>query len=84
MYFITIKGLSWYFSNETHVSLTSVTENGPKQTELLLKKQNVVKGIMNIFGSKLLMRNSKESPIIKKKEPRPHIHQETIHRHEEL
>lgn len=59
-------------------------ENGPKQTELLHKKHNVVKGIMKIFGSKLLMRNSKESPIIMKKEPRPHIHQETIHQHEEL
>ena len=40
MYFITIKGLSWYFSNEMHVLLISVTENGPKQTELLQSKKN--------------------------------------------
>lgn len=61
-------------------------ELGPKQREFILKKQSVVRGIMDILGSNMLKRNAKESPIVKKREPRPHVHEhkEQIHRHEEL
>ncbi|CAG2252862.1 unnamed protein product [Mytilus edulis] len=58
---------------------------GPRQRELLLKKQNVVRQFFDIMGDKLLKRNSKQSPIVKAKEPRPHNHHhDKIHRHEEL
>ncbi|XP_052060476.1 uncharacterized protein LOC127700830 [Mytilus californianus] len=62
-----------------------VDPKGPRQRELLLKKQNVVRQFFDIMGDQLLKRNSKQSPIVKAKEPRPHKHHhEKIHRHEEL
>ncbi|XP_076110396.1 uncharacterized protein LOC143079102 [Mytilus galloprovincialis] len=62
-----------------------VDPKGPRQRELLLKKQNVVRQFFDIMGDKLLKRNSKQSPIVKAKEPRPHNHHhDKIHRHEEL
>ncbi|VDI41149.1 Hypothetical predicted protein [Mytilus galloprovincialis] len=62
-----------------------VDPKGPRQRELLLKKQNVVRQFFDIMGDKLLKRNSKQSPIVKAKEPRPHNHNhDKIHRHEEL
>ncbi|CAG2201551.1 unnamed protein product [Mytilus edulis] len=49
-----------------------VDPKGPRQRELLLKKQNVVRQFFDIMGDKLLKRNSKQSPIVKAKE-RVHI-----------
>lgn len=62
-----------------------MNEHGPKEHEMYLKKQNVVRQFFNLLGDKLVQRNSKESPFVLAKEPRPHKHSlKKIHAHEEL